>query len=101
MTIQAPNGERNRLRPTHLMEAVSKVLEGATSPLSKNAVIKEIKGKTEWVLVACQILIDEKFVAVENGTRNALNLKLLKAYREADDHNAGLDSFDYEEANHA
>ena len=97
MTIQAPNGERNRLRPTHLMEAVSKVLEGATSPLSKNAVIKEIKGKTEWVLVACQILIDEKFVAVENGSRNALNLKLIKPYREAEDGNAGLNSFEFEE----
>jgi hypothetical protein len=97
MTIQAPNGERNRLRPTHLMEAVSKVLEGATSPLSKNSVIKEIKGKTEWVLVACQILIDEKFVAVENGARNSLNLKLIRPYREAEDGNAGLNSFEFEE----
>jgi hypothetical protein len=97
MTIQAPNGERNRLRPTHLMEAVSKVLEGATSPLSKNSVIKEIKGKTEWVLVACQILIDEKFVAVENGARNSLNLKLIRPYRESEDGNAGLNSFEFEE----
>ena len=69
----------------------------STSPLSKNAVIKEIKGKTEWVLVACQILIDEKFVAVENGSRNALNLKLIKPYREAEDGNAGLNSFEFEE----
>ena len=97
MTILAPNGERNRLRPTHLMEAVSKVLEAATSPLSKNSVIKEIKGKTEWVLVACQVLIDEKFVGVENGARNSLNLRLLKPYREADDGNAGLNSFEFEE----
>ena len=101
MTILAPNGERNRLRPTHLMEAVSRLLEAAQGALSKTAISKEIKGKTEWVFIACQVLIDEKFVAVENGTRNSLNLRLLKSYREADDNKAGLDSFDYEEANHA
>jgi len=48
------------------------------------------------VLVACQVLIDEKYIAIENGARNALNLKLLKAYREADDSAAGLDSFEME-----
>jgi hypothetical protein len=101
MTILAPNGERNRLRPTHLMEAVSRLLEAAQGALSKTAISKEIKGKTEWVFIACQVLIDEKFVAVENGARNSLNLRLLKSYREADDNKAGLDSFDYEEANHA
>jgi hypothetical protein len=101
MTILAPLGERNKLRPTHLMEAVSKVLEGANAPLSKNAVEKEIKGKAEWVRVACQVLIDEKYIAIENGQRNSLNLKLLRSYREADDGLAGLDSFDWSEANHA
>ena len=100
MTIQAPNGERNRLRPTHLMEAVSKVLEGANGALSKSAIAKDVKGKTEWVFTACQILIDEKFVAVENGSRNSLNLRLIKPYREAEDGNAGLNSFQFEDEDH-
>ena len=96
MTILAPLGERNRLRPTHLMESVSKVLEAADGALTKSAVINDVKGRREWVLVACQVLIDEKYIAIENGARNALNLKLLKAYREADDSAAGLDSFEME-----
>ena len=100
MTILAPNGERNRLRPTHLMEAVSKLLEAANGALSKTAISKEIKGKTEWVFTACQVLIDEKFVSVENGSRNSLNLRLLKPYREADDGKAGLNSFEFEDENH-
>ena len=97
MTILAPNGERNRLRPTHLMEAVSKLLEAAQGALSKNAIEKDVKGKAEWVRVACQVLIDEKYVGVENGARNSLNLRLLKLYREADDGNAGIDAFHFEE----
>jgi len=101
MTILAPNGERNRLRPTHLMEAVSKMLEAAMMPLSKNAVTKEIAGRREWVLVAIQVLIDEKFIGIENGARNSLNLKSLRPYRENDDGKAGMDSFDYEEAKNA
>jgi hypothetical protein len=101
MTILAPNGERNRLRPTHLMEAVSKMLEAAMMPLSKNAVTKEIAGRREWVLVAIQVLIDEKFIGIENGARNSLNLKSLRPYRETDDGKAGMDSFEYEEAKNA
>ena len=97
MTILAPLGERDRLRPTHLMEAVSKVLEGANGALSKNAVIGEVKGRREWVILACQVLVDEKFIAVENGVRNSLNLKLLRPYREEDDGRAGLDSFKIDE----
>ena len=98
MTILAPNGERNRLRPTHLMEAVSKLLEAAQGALSKNAIEKDVKGKAEWVRVACQVLIDEKYIGIENGARNSLNLKLLRPYREADDSSAGIGSFDWEEA---
>jgi hypothetical protein len=42
-------------------------------------------------------LIDEKFVAIENGSRNSLNLKLLKVYREAEDGQSGLKTFEMEE----
>jgi hypothetical protein len=102
MIIESPQmGTVNRTRPTHLMEEVSKVLEAASSPLSKNAVEKTIKGKAEWVRIAIQNLIDEKFVGIENGARNALNLKLLRPYRESDDSNAGLASFDWQEATNA
>jgi hypothetical protein len=99
MIVESPQmGEVNRTRPTHLMESVSKILEAAMMPLSKSAVIKEVKGKTEWVMIAIQNLIDEKFVGIENGSRNALNLKLLRPYRESDDINAGINSFNWNEA---
>ena len=102
MIIESPQMVAgDRTRPTHLMEQVSKTLEAASMPLSKNAVEKAIKGKAEWVRIAIQILIDEKFVAIENGSRNALNLKSLRQYREADDSASGISSFDYQEADNA
>ena len=102
MVIESPQMTTgSRTRPTHLMEEVSKVLEASTMALSKNAVEKAIKGKAEWVRIAIQNLIDEKFIGIENGARNALNLKLLQPYREADDRNAGIASFDWQEADNA
>ena len=102
MVIESPQmTSESRTRPTHLMQEVSKVLEASTMPLSKNAVEKAIKGKAEWVRIAIQNLIDEKFVGIENGARNALNLKLLQPYRETDDSAAGIASFDWQEADNA
>ena len=102
MTIDSPQmASGDRTRPTHLMEQVSKTLEAAMAPLSKSAVIKEVKGKTEWVMIAIQVLIDEKFVGISNGARNSLNLKSLRPYREDDDGSAGIASFNYHEADNA
>jgi hypothetical protein len=102
MTIISPQMVAgDRTRPTHLMEQVSKTLEAASMPLSKNAVTKEIQGRREWVLIAIQILIDEKFIAIENGSRNSLNLKSLKPYREVDDSRGSIGSFDWQEADNA
>jgi hypothetical protein len=102
MIIESPQMvSGDRTRPTHLMEQVSKTLEAASMPLSKSAVIKEVKGKTEWVMIAIQNLIDEKFIAIENGSRNALNLKLLRQYREADDSASGIATFEFKEADNA
>jgi AAA domain/Bifunctional DNA primase/polymerase, N-terminal len=95
MIIEAPQMAQSKTRPTHLMESISKLLEASVMPLSKSAVIKEIKGKTEWVMVAIQSLIDEKFVGIENGSRNSLNLKSLRPYRESDDGLSGISTFDW------
>ena len=102
MVIESPQMTTgSRTRPTHLMEKVSLMLEAAAMPLSKTAVTKEIAGRTEWVLIAIQSLIDEKFVAIENGSRNSLNLKSLRPYRETDDASAGIGSFEWQEADNA
>lgn len=102
MVIESPQMTTgSRTRPTHLMEKVSLMLEAAAMPLSKTAVTKEIAGRKEWVLIAIQSLIDEKFVAIENGSRNSLNLKSLRPYRETDDASAGIGSFEWQEADNA
>jgi len=94
MVVEAPQMSQSKTRPTHLMEKVSKLLEASPTPLSKNAVEKSIDGKAEWVRVACQILIDEKYIGIENGARNSLNLKLLKPFREV----SAIEAFDWHEA---
>ena len=102
MIVESPQiASGDRTRPTHLMEQVSKTLEAASMPLSKNAVIKEVQGRREWVLIAIQNLIDEKFIAIENGSRNSLNLRCIRIYREADDSTGAIGSFDWQEADNA
>jgi hypothetical protein len=52
-------------------------------------------------MIAIQNLIDEKYVVIENGSRNALNLKSLRQYREADDSASGISTFEFEKADNA
>ena len=102
MSIQNPQmGEEGQIKPTHLMEAVSRLLEGASMPLSKSAVIKETTGKTESVMIAIKYLIEENFIEIENGSRNSLNLKLLKPYRESKELGYEVNSFELDEAQDA
>ena len=97
MVVEAPQMAQSKTRPTHLMEKVSRLLEASPSPLSKNAVEKAIEGKAEWVRLACQILIEEKYIGIENGARNALNLKLLREFRE----NEVIQPFDWQQVDNA
>lgn len=85
IVIEALRGSNNGFRPTHLMERVSKLLEGSTTPLSKSAVEKGIEGKADAVRAACQCLIDDGYVSIQNGARNSLLLSIVKPYRETDD----------------
>ena len=97
MVVEAPQMAQSKTRPTRLMEKVSRLLEASPTPLSKNAVEKSIEGKAEWVRLACQLLIDEKFIAIENGARNSLNLRLLKEFRE----DASIVPFDWQQVDNA
>ena len=80
-----PVGGNGTFRPTNLMEKVSKLLEASHAPLSKNAVETGVEGKRDSVRAAAQLLINEGYIEVENGSRNSLMLSLAKPYREADD----------------
>ena len=89
MTISSPLATIRKFRPTHFMEKISLLLEGATTPLSKTSVQKSIAGKAEIKLLAMDILLQEHFIGVENGARNSLNLISLKAYRQENDPSSG------------
>ena len=84
ITISAA-GTSDPFRPTHLMEQISQLLEAATEPLSKKSIETAIKGKTDAIRKATQVLIIEKHIAVEHGPRNSMNLKIVTPYRENTD----------------
>jgi hypothetical protein len=46
-------------------------------------------------------LIEENFIEIENGSRNSLNLKLLKPYRESKELGYEVNSFELDEAQDA
>jgi len=97
MSIHPFSDGKTAFRPTNLMEKISRLLESSTMPLSKSAVEKAIGGKADSVRLACQILINEGFVTIENGSRNSLNLKLSTGYREESDQKVGIQTFVYED----
>ena len=87
--VELRDGDKTKYGGKSVLKAVANV---------NGQIKKAIKGKAEWVRVAIQNLIDEKFVGIENGSRNALNLKSLRPYRESDDGSAGIGSFDWKES---
>ena len=87
------------LHNSSLGDPMNRLLYCTMSDLCFN--IKEVKGKTEWVMIAIQNLIDEKYIVIENGSRNALNLRSLRQYREADDSASGIATFEFKEADNA
>ena len=80
-----PVGAPGGFRPTHLMEKVSQLLEASSSSLSKAAVEKAVGGKAEAVRMACQLLMEEGYIKVENGSRNSINMTSVRSYREVND----------------
>lgn len=78
----AAKGER--FRPTGYMEEVSKAIE-ATPNLTKNALYEAVGRRREVVDLAVAVLVEEGFVHVESGARNAQRHTSIRPYREADD----------------
>ena len=80
-----PVGEVGAFRPTHLMEKISMLLEAASGPLSQTSVSNGVTGKDTYVRDACQVLLSEGYIEVQNGPRNSLLMTSSRAYREIDD----------------
>lgn len=68
-------------RPTVLMEAISKHLEGCDEAQNLRAVRGKVKGKAETKSLALDCLVEDGFVSEKEGPRNAKLYESLKPYR--------------------
>ncbi len=83
-TINPPRAEGETFRPTGYMEKVSRYLEGVAEA-AKTAVEAAVGGKTDYVRLALDLLVDEGYVSRASGAHGALLHASLKPYRAADD----------------
>lgn len=70
-------------RPTVLMERISKVLEDTQDALGVRAIREAVSGQTQHKGSALKFLIEDGYVAVEDGPRNAKLHRSVKPYRES------------------
>lgn len=88
MHIEAPDlrtpEERGPWRPTGLMEKVSRFLESGPGPWSKKAIEDAVEGKAEHVRAALTGLIEDGYVARENGPRGALLHRSIQPFRDGE-----------------
>ena len=83
VTVEAPDaGDGAAFRPTHLMEKVSRHLEEAGEPLTRNAIRDEVPGNKPAVVKALAVLVNEGYVE-RTQAGQAHNHRSLKPYREA------------------
>ena len=92
MEVQPPEDlvgdDRKPFRPTHLMEQLSRALEGSAEALSTNALVKGsdyVEGKGQWKRAALDLLVAEGYVNRTPGSNNSALHTSAKAYREADE----------------
>ena len=69
-------------RPTVLMVRISKLLEEADEPLGVRAIRDAVPGQTKPKGQALKFLIEDGYVEVEDGPRNARLHRSVKPYRE-------------------
>jgi hypothetical protein len=73
--------EEGGFRPTVLMERVSRFLEVAGEPRSRNEIEKGVGKKATYVRQAIDVLVAEGHADEFEGTRNARMVRLLRSYR--------------------
>jgi hypothetical protein len=72
-------------RPTGLMEKVSRALEVAGEPQSRNKLEEAVKGKRDYVRQAITCLVREGFAEEVSGPRSSRLVALVRPYREDDE----------------
>jgi hypothetical protein len=83
-TIEAPRTD-GTFRPTHLMEKVSKFVEGYPDGVTKRTLEAGVKGNTDAKRLALELLITEGYVHRETGANRSQLHTSLKPYREDDE----------------
>lgn len=72
-------------RPTHIMQKASEFIAGCDEPVSKKVLEEALDSRADTVRKALAILVQEHYVKVEQGPRNALLHTSIQPYREASD----------------
>jgi len=81
-----PVDDEGHFRPTILMEKVSRYLEEAGEPVTRNNVETTVKGKSaEWIRKALDALTHDGYVVETAGARNSRLVESARPYRTADD----------------
>lgn len=88
--LQDGSGGQGPFRPTGLMEAVSRFLEGSDRQPSQNEIEQAIKGKHSAVREALRALIAEGYVATTTGPNRSTLHNSVRAYREVNDDFGGV-----------
>lgn len=78
--LVAPQERAGEVRPTALMVKVCEALQRAGTPLTSNDILDRVTGKAVWVRKALAALVDEGYVSVETGPRNARLHLLVKPF---------------------
>jgi hypothetical protein len=79
-----PDTEDTAWRPTHLMERVSKYLEGQRDGVSRTQVEKNVRGRAEYVRQAIDALVADGYVEESASVRGSRPVRSVRAYREGD-----------------
>lgn len=85
-TQDTPEADRAPWRPTGYMERVSKVLENANCPMSRNAINSSLQARRDYVMQAIDFLIEDGYAAADGPTAyrsNTPTIRLIKPYRES------------------
>ena len=80
--VDVPATGERKWRPTGLMERIAEALDGAPEPLSFRGVDERVSGKADHKRIALRVLVDEAYVTVSDGPRNAKLHTLVRPYRQ-------------------
>jgi hypothetical protein len=79
------HGEEGTFRPTELMERVSRFLEVAQEPRSRNQIEEGVTGNHRYVRQAIDVLCAEGYAEEYAGERRARMVRLVRVYRAAEE----------------